>query len=105
MAVVLRREETVARGQRAVNRPDIELPPVDGRRGKRLRQVGERHDDFALGERRQRPLRKAKSRQSRHRESPPEHLPTCVLCGHLVNSLSSTACATEWLTGPWLHVR
>src|SRR5262245_64691954 len=58
MAVVLRGEELVLRGERTIDFPDIESSPFRGRcRIEIRRQVGEGHDGLAFRGRRNGPIR------------------------------------------------
>ena len=83
MAVVLRREELVARRELAADLADVDDAPVGGRRQVDVRrQVGERHQRLALRKGGQRPFRKAKDPEARNRQAAFENVATSVLFRH-----------------------
>ena len=80
---MLRGEELILGGERAIDLADIERPPLGAGRWIEVRwQIGEGHDGFALGERRDRLVRQ-QCKQAGRGQSSSHSLSTCDVFRHV----------------------
>src|SRR5687767_3117584 len=87
MAVVLRREELILRRKGAVDLAHVQLPPIDAGSGEGLRQIRERHQDFALCQGWKHKLRHSQDPETGDGQAALQQIATRMCCVHGAVSL------------------